>query len=521
MFGRRFCNKALVLSVGQVYKAHSPSARSATYFCPLKLCLAHTSANTNMKLPCLAPALCATIAAVVLLGNAHFRPTLSPPGTTYLEPSAQRPGDPAKGYEYLLYGNYVSSGIPLKIYRQGQHNSPLDLGRKGDSQGIPYSFNVVEHLPADTAGTAGRSTKLVVPNCLTCHAEMLNGQLVLGLGNNSADHTSYDDGSRFKVAALAIKLKYGKKSPEWSGFMPLDRSQESIGRLIVTQVRGLNPADKIFAALAAHRRTDDLSWLEKPQFNVPTEVVPTDVPAWWLMKKKNALYYNGLGRGDFARLSAASGMLTMRDSAEARRIDEHFPDVMAWIRSLEPPRYPYPIDAEQATAGKKIFEKNCSKCHGTYGDSVSYPNLLVALDKIGTDPLLSTTYQKYPEYHTWYNQSWYGQGPYRGILQPNDGYVAPPLDGIWATSPYLHNGSVPTLDDVLNSPQRPKYWTRKFDNSDYDPKKGGWRYTTETTQKDRETYDTTLPGYGNGGHRFGDKLSPAERQAVVEYLKTL
>ena len=453
----------------------------------------------------------AVIAAVFLLANARHHPEPIPPGTVYLEPSNQRPGDPAKGYNYLIYGDYVSSGVPLKIYRQGTRNSRFDLGRKGVSQGIPFNFNVV---------TTADSAQFVVPNCLTCHAEMLDGQLVIGLGNNTADHTEYN-ASQFRAATLAIAMKYGKRSPEWKGFQTLSRSHESIGRLILTQTRGVNPADKIFASLAAHRRASDLTWLDDKQFDVPTDVVPTDVPAWWLMKKKNALYYNGLGRGDFARLSAASGMLTMRDSAEAQHIDALFPDVMAWIRTLQPPKYPYPIDADLAAAGKKIFEKTCYKCHGTYGDSVSYPNLVVSTEKVGTDPLLSQTYQRFPEYHNWYNESWYGQGPNKGILQPNDGYVAPPLDGVWATAPYLHNASVPTLDDLLNSPQRPAYWKRGFSNSDYDPVKVGWRYTVETAKKDRETYDTTLPGYGNGGHRFGDKLTDEERKAVVAYLKTL
>ena len=457
------------------------------------------------------------LTAVFLLAHTPHFSEDPIPGTHYLEPSPQRPGDPDKGYEYLIYGDYVSSGIPLKIYRKGFHDSPFDLDRTGDADGIPYNFNVVASGSGDD--TTAR-VKLVTPNCLTCHAEMLHGQLVIGLGNNSADHTAYSQ-RQFKAASIAIQVGYGKRSPEWAGYYPLSRSHEAIGRLILTQVRGVNPADKIFAALAAHRRTEDLSWLEEKQFDVPTEVVPTDVPAWWLMKKKNALYYNGLGRGDFARLSSASGMLTMRDSAEAQRMDAHFPDVMAWIRTLKPPKYPYPIDPNLAAAGRKIFETTCYKCHGTYGDSVSYPNLLVSLEKVGTDPLLSTTYQKFPEYHNWYNSSWYGQGPYRGILQPNDGYVAPPLDGVWATAPYLHNASVPTLDDVLNSPQRPVYWKRKFDNADYDPQKGGWRYTVKSAKTDNETYDTTLPGYGNGGHRFGDRLTTEERRAVVEYLKTL
>ena len=57
--------------------------------------------------------------------------------------------------------------------------------------------------------------------------------------------------------------------------------------------------------------------------------------------------------------------------------------------------------------------------------------------------------------------------------------------------------------------------------SDDDPAKLGWRYTVETGKKDSETYDTTLPGYGNGGHTFGDRYTPEQRKALLEYLKTL
>ncbi|MCW5924887.1 MAG: c-type cytochrome [Saprospiraceae bacterium] len=437
-----------------------------------------------------------------------------PEGTTYLEPSPQRDGNPAAGYQYLLYGDFVSSGIPLKVFRRvSGANSADDLGRTGDAKGIPFRFNVA---------TTPNGVKVVAPTCLTCHAERLNGQIVVGLGNNTYDHTS-DASASFQAADIAVKLAFGESSPEWEAYLPASRATKSIGPYIRTKTRGPNPADKIFAALSAHRRAADLIWLDSAQFDIPLETVPTDVPAWWLTKKKNALYYNGLGRGDFARLASASGMLTMLDSAEARRIDSHLPDVMAWIRTLEPPKYPYPIDQHLATAGKKIFEQRCSKCHGTYGDSVSYPNLLVSLEKIGTDPLLAQAYKTHPEYHSWYNDSWYGKGVHKGQLLPNDGYVAPPLDGIWATAPYLHNASVPTLDDLLNSPQRPVFWKRNFENTEanYDQGKVGWKYTTEPSKTDTETYDTTLPGYGNSGHRFGDKLSAEERKAVIEYLKML
>ncbi|MBK8966507.1 MAG: c-type cytochrome [Lewinellaceae bacterium] len=443
------------------------------------------------------------------LGNADHP---APPGTFAIPPSPQRAGDPTAGYDYLLYGDMVGRGIPLAVYKKvSGGDSPDDLGRTGDSQGISFQFNVVE---------APNGVKVVAPTCLNCHAEKLNGALVIGLGNNSTDHT-YDHAGNFRAADFAVQLRFGKQSPEWEAYYPLSRGYKAVGPYIQTKVRGPNPADKIFAALAAHRKADDLSWLPEAQFEVPVEVVPTDVPAWWLLKKKHALYYNGLGTGDFARLSSASGMLVMADSAEARRIDERMVDLIAWIRTIEPPAYPFPVDATLAAQGKLLFEKTCKKCHGSYGDDASYPNLVVKLDIVGTDSLLAQAYRQYPEYTEWYNRSWYAQEPYGATLQPTWGYIAPPLDGVWATAPYLHNGSVPTIDDLLNSPQRPVYWKRSFDNSDYNPEKLGWRYSAETGKTDSKTYDTTLPGYGNGGHTFGDKLTTEERKAVLEYLKTL
>ncbi|MFN0015772.1 MAG: hypothetical protein ACKVU2_14610 [Saprospiraceae bacterium] len=448
---------------------------------------------------------------LALLSLAAATDTL-PPGTMSIAPSHQRTGDPAAGYQYLLYGDMVGHGIPLELYRKiSGGNSLEDLGRTGDSQGIPFMFNVVE--------TTG-GVKITAPNCLTCHAEKLNGQLIVGLGNNTADHTR-DLSASFRASDLAVQMRFGKNTPEWEAYQPLSRGYQAIATHIRTAVRGPNPADKIFAALAAHRKADDLTWLAEPQFAVPVEVIPTDVPAWWLLKKKFALYYNALGRGDFARLSSATGMLTMTDTAEARRVDERMVDVIAWIRTLEPPKYPFPINADLAAQGRVLFEEKCSGCHGTYDETPSYPNLVVELEVVETDPMLAQAYQSHPEYHTWYNSSWYAQGPNKAEMVPTDGYIAPPLDGIWATAPYLHNGSVPTVEDLLNSKQRPAYWKRTFDNSDYDPARLGWNYSVTDKQTDKETYNTALPGYSNRGHYFGDPLTTGERQAVIEYLKTL
>jgi hypothetical protein len=121
----------------------------------------------------------------------------------------------------------------------------------------------------------------------------------------------------------------------------------------------------------------------------------------------------------------------------------------------------------------------------------------------------------------WYNNSWFANSYPKSWFEPNMGYVAPPLDGVWATAPYLHNGSVPTLEDLLQSKQRPTYWSRSGKSTDYDYQKVGWHYQTVQDAKGDWTFDTTLPSYGNQGHYFGDKFSKEERTAVIEYLKTL
>jgi hypothetical protein len=250
-------------------------------------------------------------------------------------------------------------------------------------------------------------------------------------------------------------------------------------------------------------------------------VVHTDVPPLWNLKKRNTMFYTGAGTGDFARLMMASSLLTLNGTDKAKEVDGKFPDVLAYINTLQPPKYKGTINTALVTTGKRLFEENCSRCHGTYGVGGQYPNVLVAADKVGTDNALITANYAFPQFVDWYNTSWFAEGSNAAKLVPQKGYIAPPLDGVWATAPYLHNGSVPTLDDLLNSSQRPKMWRRSLDSKDFDNVKIGWKYTIETTQKDAQTFNTALKGYGNQGHIYADKFSADERKAVIEYLKTL
>lgn len=233
------------------------------------------------------------------------------------------------------------------------------------------------------------------------------------------------------------------------------------------------------------------------------------------------MFYNGFGRGDFGRFLMASNLLTVNDTSESRKVDEHMPDVLAYIFSLQPPGYPQPVNASLAAKGKVIFEQTCSGCHGSYGEKSSYPNLLIPESIIQTDSFLFKSNYSNPQFVNWFNKSWFTTGDHPAQLVPFNGYIAPPLDGIWISAPYFHNASVPTLEGVLNSKVRPQFWSRDFDKPRYDYEKIGWVYKKEEKAGSTSVYNTTLPGYGNYGHYFGDSLTDQERKAVIEYLKTL
>jgi hypothetical protein len=109
-------------------------------------------------------------------------------------------------------------------------------------------------------------------------------------------------------------------------------------------------------------------------------------------------------------------------------------------------------------------------------------------------------------------------------MEHTEGYYAPPLDGIWATAPFFHNGSVPTLDGVIDPSKRPAVWTSAFGDDGYDLDRVGWKDTPgqgDDISLNGGVFDTSEPGNSNQGHVYGAVLSPEDQRAVLEYLKTL
>jgi mono/diheme cytochrome c family protein len=445
--------------------------------------------------------------------------TKAEPGTIPATP--QRPGDPDAGYDALVNRSVVTCGIPYRAYAASTGapapEYPLP-GRRGRNAELPYSM---------TAFTADSGVELVTSNCLGCHAAPLNGELVIGLGNEFLDFT----GDPVMAAeAVGTYVETDAEAAEWQRWA--DRIT-AIAPWSMTDTIGANPAQPITLALMAHRDPKTLAWSDEPLMRPPpTELLPASVPPWWNVGKKHAMFYDGAGRGDHVRYMMLASTVCTDSVDEARSIDAWFKDVRAYLASLEPPAYPYPVDRALAAEGQEVFLSECKECHGRYGrldggGHEYYPNKLIALDDVGTDPRMARkAYRDADRFIRWFNQSFYGED---SDTQPGLGYVAPPLDGVWATAPYLHNGSVPTLAALLNSHARPTYWRFEGTDPDYDTGALGWSYRAleqgreqfASLDEQKWVYDTTRPGYGNHGHDFGDELTDRERRALLEYLKTL
>lgn len=455
------------------------------------------------------------IISVIACGGYRSLPLVKNPADWKTQTISRTPsddsGDPSAGFQYLITGDYIGSGVPIDIFPEGMTNRSVDpvLQRPGINENLPHIV---------TAFKAANGVPVMNGNCFTCHAGQIGDEVILGLGNPFSDFTNNLTPAA-KILDLGVQLKFGKNSPEWEAYESFSQYFEAIGPYIQTAKVGVNPAARLAEACAMYRDPEDLSYTYNPTYPMHRYTLASDVPPLWNVKKKNALYYTAVGRGDFSKLIFQASVLGIPDTVAARKAVTNFVDVVAWLKSLTPPPFPGETDPTLAAKGAIIFDQHCAKCHGTYGAEESYPNKVVSLSLIGTDPYYASYAVEAPIVE-WYNKSWFATSSPTSWFEPVAGYIAPPLDGIWATAPYLHNGSVPNLWTLLKSSERPTKWDRNPQTAQYDYELLGWK-VTDSEGNSKFSYDTDLPGYGNQGHTFGDQLENYERKAVIEYLKTL
>jgi len=343
-------------------------------------------------------------------------------------------------------------------------------------------------------------------NCLSCHGGKVAGKTLPGVGNS---HFAFQTLAQDEVKLLQARgKKLGAGEMTAIGF-PLGRTN------------GTTNAQAFSIALVA-MRDDELNVVDE-QPEVEFKHHDLDAPPLWNTKRKKRLYIDGFVEKT-PRTIMQFVFVPSNDGAKLKSWEPDFTDIMAWIDSLEAPRWPWSIDTALAERGQAVFNQHCAECHGTYGPGGSYPEKMIDIDVVGTDSLRLTGMPA--SHRNYFSRGWMGEYGKRKTIDNPPGYVAPPLNGVWASAPYFHNGSVPTLWHVLHSPERPKAWLRTEDG--YDQEKVGLEVAMfdsldkklEISEK-RRYFDTSLAGKSAAGHTFPDALSEDEKQAVLEYLKTL
>jgi processive rubber oxygenase RoxA-like protein len=249
---------------------------------------------------------------------------------------------------------------------------------------------------------------------------------------------------------------------------------------------------------------------------LPTEPAPIDYPSVWnqQLRHGHSLHWDGAAGSALERNVLVSvGAGTPRSAVPLESIDA----IQRFLDQLPPPKYPFAIDQTLAARGEPIWRANCASCHATDGSATRLFDV-VALDEIGTDPnrVDVVTQAGIDKLNTFSGNGWQFSN-----FRKTNGYLSSPLDGIWLRAPYLHNGSVPTLRDLLKpGSQRPTMFFRG--NDTYDQVNVGYVSTVPSEGATTfMTFDTSRAGNSSAGHEYGTQLSQDDQDALLEYLKTL
>jgi len=247
---------------------------------------------------------------------------------------------------------------------------------------------------------------------------------------------------------------------------------------------------------------------------------PTDMPSIWNLQKykpEKKMRMNWAGDSHDARsviIDSALGLLGAKPHDKGEFLAQ-----VDWLYdylSKKPaPKYPFPIDKAKAAAGEVVYDKTCASCHSSEKTGTRVP-----LAEVGTEKDRLDSWNKQAAIEA--NRIVKEMGIDRPGLMEEDliGYDVPFLDGIWLRAPYLHNGSVPTMRDLLTAPdQRTKVFYRGYDV--YDQANVGFVTQGADAERVGTKHDVSQRGGRNMGHSFGVNLSAGDKDSLIEYLKTL
>ncbi len=407
-----------------------------------------------------------------------------------------------------LPGGYASLGL---VFERG-HDLPIGVSRR-------------RRLGLEQVGL----------NCAVCHTGTVRAstesqpQIILGMPAHQFDierffrfveEASLDD----RVSADSVIAKAEEMGEHVSLIQKLLLHLTVISRLKLQTVSLQNRIGPLLNGPIpdwGRGRVDTFNPYKAIQFNWNLRALPheeligaCDFPSLWNQKPREGMHLHWDGDNtsvDERNLSASLGAGVTAVTADHDSLQR----IHDWIWTLPPPKYPFGIDQARSARGQAIFTQQCAECHSFGG---SKTGTVEDIASIKTDPYRLNSYT----YALTGNQAQlYPDSQYRFThFTKTNGYANQPLDGVWARAPYLHNGSVPTLLDLLSDEAgRPKQFVRGYDV--YDQHRVGFIYDTPEARQFGFWYDTTLPGNANSGHLFGTALPLDQKLDLIEFMKTL
>ncbi len=443
--------------------------------------------------------------------------------------------DPAERFKYGSIGAEHGSGIPYWIF----HVLPRVFPDKLPKPGIGYAAFGVNweqgrELPV---GFSKRRIGFdrVANTCAACHVASYRTQadetptLVVGGPNHRLDLEAY---FRFLVdCAKDPRFNADTLMAEIALSADLDLIDRLAYRYLIIPItkKTLIEREGQFQWLYRHdfpewgRGRDDAMNLTKYfmiRWPMDDSFGPTDMPSVWNLRKYrpeqgHRMNFAGDSHDPYSVIiDSALGVLGAAPK-DRRDFLGQVDWLVDYLKNLPAPAYPFPVDHALAAQGEAVFDAHCAACHAS-----ARTGTVIPLAEIDTDRGRIDTWGERAAVEA--NQVVQEMGIERaGLVEALlTGYVAQFLDGIWLRAPYLHNGSVPTLADLLTPPaQRPQTFWRGYDV--YDPARVGFVVQGAAAQREGTPFDTRLGGNGNQGHAFGTGLADTDKTALLEYLKTL
>jgi mono/diheme cytochrome c family protein len=444
---------------------------------------------------------------------------------------AEAYGDEAEHFKYGSVGTETGGGIPYWIWRVLPDLFPEYLpDREGEGYGrLGFIFESADHNRPVGMTYRRKPIPLVALNCAPCHAGTLREsaeaprQIILGMPAQQFDPQGYVKfltaaarDERFNADTLIQAIQ--EVNPEFSWVERL-----LYRNLIIPQVKeGLIARGEssywfdMFPPQGPGRV--DIFTQAKIDFGIgghPGEPSgATEFTSVWNQRAHEGLPGRWDGNStvtqELAR-AAALGSGATSDSLDTDALGR----VETFMLDLPVPKFPTDrIDTSKVAAGEAVFQANCAACHAFNGARLGE---ILPIGEIGTDPdrLDNVTAELIEAFNEEGKEQPWGETHFR----KTDGYVNMPLDGVWLRAPYLHNGSVPTLRDLLRPPaERPAVFYRGYDVYDFD------NLGFVSAGADAEAWgvrlDTSEKGNGNQGHIFGTTLSPEDKEDLLEFLKT-